>query len=57
MILKNLRSFGIDIEKNNARACAYYVANRSFELPELKLLVDAVQSSNLIPIKINGVNT
>ena len=49
--IENLRSFGIDIEKNNARACAYYVANRSFELPELKLLVDAVQSSKFITHK------
>ena len=49
--IENLRSFGIDIEKNNARACAYYVASRSFELPELKLLVDAVQSSKFITHK------
>lgn len=49
--IENLRSFGIDIEKNTARACAYYVASRSFELPELKLLVDAVQSSKFITHK------
>ena len=49
--IENLRSFGIDIEKNNARTCAYYVASRSFELPELKLLVDAVQSSKFITHK------
>ena len=49
--IENLRSFGIDIEKNNARAYAYYVASRSFELPELKLLVDAVQSSKFITHK------
>ena len=29
----------------------YYIANRSFELPELKLLVDAVQSSKFITHK------
>ena len=56
--IENLRSFGIDIEKNNARTCAYYVASRSFELPELKLLVDAVQSSKFITHKkINRANT
>ena len=36
MILK-IYAFGIDIEKNNARARAYYAASRSFELPEFKI--------------------
>src|SRR5699024_2400735 len=31
--------------------CGYYIANRTFELPELKLLVDAVQSSKFITVK------
>lgn len=49
--IENLRTFGIDIEKINTPTCAYYVASRSFELPELKLLVDAVQSSKFITHK------
>ncbi len=49
--IENLRLFGIDIEKTNQRTCGYYVAGRNFELPELKLLVDAVQSSKFITHK------
>ena len=47
-----LRNFGLDIiqisEGNNH---GYYVADRDFELPELKLLVDSVQSSKFITHK------
>lgn len=44
-----LRLFGIDVEsRKENRTTVYFVANRSFELPELKLLVDAVQSSKFI---------
>ena len=47
-----LRDFGLDIiqvsEGNNH---GYYVASRDFELPELKLLVDSVQSSKFITHK------
>ena len=44
-----LRRFGIDIEsRKENRTTVYYVADRTFELPELKLLVDAVQSSKFI---------
>ncbi|SHJ27012.1 helix-turn-helix transcriptional regulator [Parasporobacterium paucivorans] len=50
--LETLRVYGIDIigqpEKGTYR---YYVANRQFELAELKLLVDAVQSSKFITAK------
>lgn len=46
-----LRMFGVDIEKQYGKAVTYYVANRDFELPELKLLVDAVQSSKFITHK------
>lgn len=47
--LETLRVFGMDIESSrNGRSCGYYVAGREFELPELKLLVDAVQSSRFI---------
>ena len=47
-----LRSIGMDIEKNIiGNRTEYYLAGREFELPELKLLVDAVQSSKFITRK------
>lgn len=47
--IEDLKQFGIDIEKSGAgRTSGYYVAERDFELPELKSLVDAVQSSKFI---------
>ena len=50
--LETLRVFGMDIEKQrDGRSVGYYVAGREFELPELKLLVDAVQSSRFITHK------
>ena len=49
--LEALRQFGLDIEFQKAQPAGYYVASRTFELPELKLLVDAVQSSRFITHK------
>ncbi|MEG0875488.1 MAG: transcriptional regulator [Clostridiales bacterium] len=46
--IEALKLYGLDIEKTGGRGCCYYIANRTFELPELKLLVDAVQSSKFI---------
>jgi predicted DNA-binding transcriptional regulator YafY len=46
-----LRQYGVDIEVQKGKVPRYYVANRQFELPELKLLVDAVQSSRFITEK------
>ena len=43
-----LQQFGLDIVQQNGSNPGYYVASRTFELPELKLLVDAVQSSKFI---------
>jgi len=43
-----LRQFGIDIVMDKTKTYGYYVATRDFELPELKLLADAVQSSKFI---------
>ncbi len=47
-----LRSFGLDIigDKRGKRY-VYYVGSRSFELAELKLLVDSVQSAKFITTK------
>jgi len=50
--IEALRFFGLDIvQAENGRFTGYYVASRKFELPELKLLVDSVQSSKFITHK------
>ena len=46
-----LQEYGADIELRKGRSGGYYVASRDFELPELKLLVDAVQSSRFLTTK------
>ena len=46
-----LKNFGADIVCDKTRTNNYYIASRDFELPELKLLVDAVQSSKFITHK------
>ena len=47
-----LRDFGFDIIGQQARRNYYYhMGNRRFELPELKLLVDSVQSAKFITDK------
>ena len=46
-----LQSFGVDIEVINSTQNKYYIASRVFELPELKLLIDAVESSKFITEK------
>ncbi|KUO71707.1 MAG: hypothetical protein APF77_07850 [Clostridia bacterium BRH_c25] len=49
--LEALRQYGIDIATRKTKTTDYFVANRLFELPELKLLVDIVQSSKFITHK------
>lgn len=46
-----LRDFGLDILCVREKANKYFIASRDFELPELKLLVDAIQSSRFITYK------
>ena len=46
-----LRDYGMDIVQTGG---GYYVGSRDFELPELKLLVDSVQSSKFITQKKTG---
>ncbi len=46
-----LRAMGYDIELQRGPGGGYYLASREFQLPELKLLVDAVQSSRFITQK------
>ena len=50
--IESLRDYGMDIIQTGAgKSSGYYVASREFELPELKLLVDSVQSSKFITYK------
>ena len=49
--IQSLRDWGLDILERRTRTHGYYLASRTFELPELKLLVDAVQSSRFITVK------
>ena len=49
--LEALRSFGVDIVQQRGKAVGYYIGQREFELPELKLLVDSIQSSKFITEK------
>ncbi|MCI6434504.1 MAG: transcriptional regulator [Clostridiales bacterium] len=46
-----LQEFGVDIVHLPGRNGGYYVASRNFQLPELKLLIDAVQSSRFLTEK------
>jgi len=46
--IEALKLFGLDIVMEKRQKYGYYVATRDFELPELKLLADAVQSSKFI---------
>ena len=49
--IESLRLFGMDILNRREKPSGFYLASRTFELPELKLLVDAVQSSKFITQK------
>lgn len=46
--IEALRVFGVDIIQVKGKNGGYYIGERDFELPELKLLVDSVQSSKFI---------
>lgn len=52
-----LRLYGLDVIGENSgpkKVYAYHVGNRQFELAELKLLVDSVQSSKFITARKSG---
>lgn len=49
--IETLQSIGVDIEVINSLQNKYYIASRQFEIPELKLLIDAVESSKFITEK------
>ena len=46
-----LLDYGVDILSIPGKNGGYYIASRNFELPELKLLIDAVQSSRFLTEK------
>jgi len=46
-----LQDYGVDIVSIPGKNGGYYVASRNFELPELKLLIDAVLSSRYLTEK------
>ncbi len=49
--IRALQDFGLDILNRRGQNGGYYIASRNFELPELKLLIDAVQSSRFLTEK------
>lgn len=49
--LETLEYLGYDVCKVRSKSVGYYIGSRLFQLPELKLLVDAVQSSRFITSK------
>ena len=46
--METLRAFGLDVHGTRGRSAGYYIGQRDFELPEIKLLIDSVQSSKFI---------
>lgn len=50
-----LARFGVDVQCRKGRSPGWFVGSRDFELPELKLLVDAVQSSRFITRRKSNV--
>ena len=49
--LEALRLFGLDIQCRKGKSPGWFVGERDFQLPEVKLLMDAVQSSRFIDRK------
>ena len=50
--IATLQDFGLDIiSERQGRQTFYYLTSREFEVPELKLLVDAIQASRFITTK------
>ncbi len=46
-----LQEYGVDIVTARGRNGGFFIASRNFELPELKLLIDAVKSSRFLTEK------
>ena len=46
--METLKFMGVDVQSRKGRGAGWFIGERDFELPELKLLMDAVQSSRFI---------
>ncbi len=46
--IRVLTEYGLDIVNQRGKGGGYFIGSRDFELPELKLLIDAVQSSRYL---------
>ena len=46
-----LRLFGMDIVRTRTKTHNYYLGQRAFQLPELKMLIDVVQASPFLTVK------
>lgn len=46
--METLKLMGVDVQSRKGRGAGWFIGERDFELPELKLLMDAVQSSRFI---------
>ena len=46
--MDTLRLYGLDVQSRKGRQAGWFIGDRPFQLPELKLLVDAVQSCKFI---------
>jgi len=49
--MEALRYFGMDICQKKGRDAGYFLVNRPFEVPELKMLIDSVQASRFLTEK------
>lgn len=49
--IKALKQYGVDVFLVRQPKTGYCIYNREFELPEIRLLIDAVQSANFITAK------
>ena len=48
---EELRLFGFDIVSRKEKTTGYFLASRDFEMPELRLIIDAIRSSHFITAK------
>ncbi len=53
--IKVLKEFGIEIEVEPSTQNRYYLIGRTFDLPEIKTLIDAVESARFIPKEKSAV--
>lgn len=52
--MDELRNLGYDVQCRKGKNAGWFIGQRDFELAELKLLVDAVQSSRFLTVRKSG---